>query len=112
MEMLAIPFVICKEKSLLFAQRSAKRRAELIALKWRGRSLIEVIRRIENVVSQEVICGAVQLVCSGLGDDDDLRAGTLSVFSAIGIAKHVEFADSLDASSCWLGPPGCMLFSA
>src|SRR5579864_8935532 len=49
----------------------------------------------------------MQLVCPGLGDDQDLRPGPLAVLSAIRISKQIEFphgihAKQLLAGATWL----------
>src|SRR5665213_3986471 len=46
----------------------------------------------------------MKLVRSGLRDDENLRAGTLAVFGAVGVAEHVEFANSVRAEQLLTGP--------
>ena len=70
MQVLAKAFVVGKEESLVLLERSAQGPSELVALKWRSRSLIEIIRSIQRIVAQEFIDRAVPLVASRLGDDD------------------------------------------
>jgi hypothetical protein len=48
----------------------------------------------------------MHLVRPGLGDDQNLRAGTLAVLRTIGIAKQVEFPHGVDAQQLLAGAAG------
>src|SRR5689334_16161248 len=90
MKVLPKAFVIHKEKRPIFGNGTAQRYAELIALKWRRRTHVEIIARIEIVVAEKFVRTAVEAIRTRLRDDAHLRAGTLSVFRAVGIAQHIE----------------------
>src|SRR5580700_3102157 len=96
-QVLAEAFVIGKHESFVVVQRAADGGAELVALeRWSG-AWIEEIGGVEGVVAEKFIRGAVPLVAAGLRDDNDLSAGVLAEFSAVGIALDAEFAHGLDA---------------
>ena len=48
----------------------------------------------------------MEVVGSGAGDDDDLRAGTLAVLGSIGVAEDVEFLDGFDTEQLLAGAAG------
>src|SRR5258708_30772766 len=95
MQMLAVTFVIRKNEGLILPQRPSQRDPELIALKRRSRSHIKIIRGIKSVVTQKLISGTMQLVGTGLRDNDHLGAGTLTKFGAVCVAQHIEFPHRL-----------------
>ena len=97
MQILAEALVVGEHEGFVRVERSANRRTELVALKGRGRALIEEISSVERVVAQEFIRAAVPLVTAGLGDDYHLRARVLAEFGAIGIALHIKFAHRINA---------------
>src|SRR5690349_10445665 len=46
------------------------------------------------------------LIAAGLRDDDDLAAGMLAEFGAVGITLHIEFAHGVDAQQRAAGASG------
>ena len=93
--------------------RAAQRAAELIPLKRRRRGpLVEVVRRVEGAVADELEGRPAPPVRARLRHDGDLAARLLAVFGAVGVAQDVELANASMPRSCPLAPPGVMLFSA
>ena len=97
MQVLPQSFIIAEKKCFVPLDRPSQCASKLVALEWRSRTLIEIIRRIEVVVSQKFVSTAVHLVRSRAGDDQHLGAGSLAVLRAVGVTQHIEFAHSIDA---------------
>ena len=97
MQVLNESLEVCEKEGLVFLDRPSDGAAELIALKRRRGSLVEIVGSIERVVAQELIDRAVQLIGARLGHDGYLRARPLAVFGAIGVAQYIELAHRLDA---------------
>ena len=104
--MLAIAFIISENESLVLLNRTAQRSSKIIALKLRDVALIEKIAGIEIAVADELVERAVQRIRASGGHDADLGTGTLSVFGAIGIGNHVEFANGVDTQKLAAGSTG------
>ncbi len=104
--MLAKTFVVGEEESLVGSERTACGSAELVALERRSGALVEEIGGIEGVVAEEFKDGAVPLIAAGLRDDDDLAAGMLAEFGAVGVALDVKFSHSVDAEQRPAGAAG------
>src|SRR5712692_11586455 len=104
--MLAEAFVVGEEEGVVGSQGTAGGGAELVALEGCSGALVEEVGGIEGVVAQEFERGAVPLIAAGLRDDDDLTAGMLAEFGAIGIALHVEFANGVHAEQHAAGAAG------
>src|SRR5579884_807263 len=94
-EFLAEPFIIPKEKGLVFLKRPAQCPAEFVALELWNRTLIEEVARIQSAVSQELIAGSMQLVGAGRGHNIHLRTRAFSIFGSIGVGDHVKFTDGI-----------------
>ena len=60
--MLAQALIVAEQERLVLPKGAAQRSSKLVSLEWRCRTLIEVIRRIERIVSQELIRASMQLV--------------------------------------------------
>ncbi len=95
-QMLAKPFVVGEEKCLVFLERSSESRPKLVPPKTGNGLAVEEIARIERVIAQEFIRRPVQLIGPVAGDDQDLGAGPLAEFGAIGISQQVEFLHGVD----------------
>src|SRR5579859_6072548 len=97
MQVLAKSLVISEYERFFFPNRSAKRSAKLIALKWRRTALVKKIRCIERAVAQKLEHSSVELVGARLRDNQDLAAGPFAEFRAVRIALHVELAHRVHA---------------
>ena len=93
MQILAKSLVVAEQECFVLLNWTAESGPELVALIGRSGALIEVIGSIERIVAYEFVHTSVQLVCSRLGDDRNLSTRPLSIFGAIGVAEHVEFAN-------------------
>ena len=91
-QMLPESFIIGEQKRLVLPHRSAQRPAKLVALKSGRGTRVEVIRRVQRIISQKFQNRSVQLVASRLRDNQNLRARPLAILRAVGIGQHVEFA--------------------
>src|SRR5258708_10127514 len=77
---LALPFVIKIEECLVLDDRTAQRSAELIVVEWRPPThIVEVIPRVQPVISKVIESGAMQSVRPALRDDIDRRASVSSI---------------------------------
>src|SRR5215813_10312386 len=56
---------------------------------------VEIVAGIESTVAKKFVCAAMELIRARSRDDIHLSAGTLTVFGAIGVFDHLEFADSV-----------------
>ncbi len=106
MQVLAESFVIAEHEGLVLLDRAAQRDAELVALKARNGIRVEEVAGVEVVVAQEFVERSVQLIGSGLGDDQNLAAGTLAVLGAVGIGEQVEFPHRVHAQQLLAGAAG------
>src|SRR5262245_18992019 len=97
MQMLPQALVIYKKESLVGVNGPSQRCSELVPLEGRCRSLVEVVRGVENIVTKELINAAVEFVCSGLRHNRHLPARSFTVLGAIRVAKHVEFSNCINA---------------
>ena len=61
-----------------------------------ARAVREEIRAVKLVVAQELVKRPVQLVRTGLGRDDDLRAGAIAVFGRHVVGDHLELRYGID----------------
>src|SRR5206468_10225025 len=77
----------------------ARGRAELIPGERRRPADVEEIRRIELVVAEELVHGAVETVRTGAGDGGHDAAGCAAVLGAEVLRQHAEFADALDPAN-------------
>ena len=94
---LALSFVRAKEESLVFDDRSAQRRAELVVAESALgiRIAVKKISRVHGVVAQEFESRTVKMIRPRLGDDVDHRAAVASVFGAE-LRLQVEFLDRVN----------------
>src|SRR5215470_8584716 len=92
--MVAEAFVETKEKSLVFADWPAERGAKLILLEGLCPSS-EKVRCVEDVVSEKLPQGAVDLISARAGNDVGGRAKTSAEFSVGIVCKDAEFGDSI-----------------
>ena len=102
-QVLAESFVVGEDEGLVLLHRAAQRAAELVARETRDGTAVEEIARIESIVAQELVKRSVELVGSGLGDNEHLRAGPLAELRAVGIAQHIEFAYRIHAQQLLAG---------
>ena len=91
---LARPLVAAEEEQLVAHHRSAGGDAELVALVYRlGRC--KVILRVERLVAEVLVGGAVVRVGARLGDHRHHRR-TLAIFGRERVAQHVHFLHRVD----------------
>src|SRR5260370_5746702 len=105
-EVLTIPFVVAEEEEAVASQRTAERRAVVVALKLGDPGLVEVVARVKVRVAKKLVCGAVKRVCSGRSDDRDLGSLAIAVACRIGICDDVELAHSIYAEKLTAGSAG------
>ena len=88
----AFPFVIHKEKSLVFLHRPAEGSAKLVLPQLVGqRSRLQHAPSICSVILKIFVQGAVQIVGAGLRHNVDNATGCSPVFRAKGVVDHAEF---------------------
>src|SRR5579875_2402613 len=97
MQVLRKALKVCESEGFVPSEGSAQRAAKLVTLEWRRRSLVKVVRRVENIVAQELVERAVHLICAALRDDEHLRARPFAVLGAVCVAEHVKLAHGIDA---------------
>ena len=61
-----------------------------------GAVLREVVAGVEGGVAEEFECGAVELRCAGLGDDEDLAAAGVAVFGVEVGSEDTEAVDGVE----------------
>ena len=105
-QVLAEAFVVGEEEGFVLLTGAAERRRRTDCAESRERSAVEEVAGIEGVIAQEFVDRAVQLIGSGLRDDENLCAGAFAIFGAVGIGEHVEFADCVDAEQLLAGAAG------
>src|ERR1700682_264615 len=87
MQILAVAFIVREHEGLVFLNWPAQRTPELVSLKRRSRTLVEIVRCVESIVAKILKDRAVPLVCSGLSDNGNLAARVLAVFGAVGVPQ-------------------------
>src|SRR5262249_16929757 len=94
----SLPLITQKEERLLPAERTADRAAELVLPERRygSRYGVEVILRIEDVVTHELERAAVEIVGARLTDNVDHRSGLASEFRGIRRFLDIDFLDGFD----------------
>src|SRR5262249_5872303 len=101
--LLAEAFVVSKNECLVLLYRSTRRAAELISSERRDAGIgrlnlpIKEVPRIQGAVAQKLVCGAVEVIGTGLRRDADLPAGAVAELGCINIGDDVEFPHRLDA---------------
>ena len=90
----AEPFVICEEKSLVFADRSTKRPAELVLLQGL-RLRREIVRGVKNIVAEEFPERSVESVSTGTSDDIGGRTQSVSELGIGIVSKNSELSDGI-----------------
>src|ERR1700674_4137492 len=65
MQILAVSFVVREHKGLVFLYWPAQRPPELVSLKGRSRTLVEIVRRVEDIIAKILKDRAMPLVCPG-----------------------------------------------
>lgn len=87
MEVLTEFFVIGEEEGFVLLDRRADGTTKLIAFEAGNGGSVEEVARVKGIVAEEFVDGAVELVGSGLSDDEHLCARTFAVFGAVRIGK-------------------------
>ncbi len=63
-EVLAVALVVGEEEELVLLDGAAERAAEVVALELGNLCLVEVVARVEGGVAEELVCGAVEVICA------------------------------------------------
>src|ERR1700693_1560311 len=94
---LTLPFVRAKKESLVFDDRSAQRRAELVVAESTLWVLITVkkVSRVHGVVAQKLKRRSVKMIRPRLGDDVDHRTAVAAILGAE-LGLQVEFLDRVN----------------
>src|SRR6201997_4274310 len=75
----SVLLVIPEEEDLAFYDRAAHRSAKLVLVPWPSPVPIEIIRRIERGIAEELKDVAMNLIRPGLGYDVDLPTGEIPI---------------------------------
>ncbi len=86
--------------------RAAGREAELVARERRRIADIEVVRRIELAVAEELEGGSAVIVAARFGRDADHAAHRAAIVGGEGVGDHAELADRVDAERAVGGGDG------
>ena len=63
-EVLAVALVVGEEEELVLADGAAEGGAEVVALELGDVGLVEVVAGVEGGVAEELVCGAVEVICA------------------------------------------------
>ncbi len=105
-EILAETLVVGEEEGVVGSEGAAGGSAELVALERWSRALVEEIGRVERAIANKFKDRAMPLIAAELRDDDNLAAGMLAEFGAIGVALHIKFAHGVHAEQHAAGAAG------
>src|SRR5437764_2642654 len=87
-----LPFIIQKEKRLVFADGAAQRPAKLVLAQDVESRLGQNGFCVGSIVLKVVVDGAMNIVSAGLGDDIHNAAQGASVFRSKAVVDHAKFA--------------------
>ena len=68
-QILSVTLVVTEEEKLVLLERATERAAVVVALEVGDAGLVEVVAGVEEGVAEELVGGAVDLVCAGGGYD-------------------------------------------
>src|SRR5579883_1184146 len=78
--------------------RAANRPSKVVIAQWWNRNVFSVVKvcvGIQNIVSEKFIHVPMKLVCSGIGDDIDLSAGTAAKLRVVVTALDGELSNRI-----------------
>ncbi len=92
----AASFVRTEEEGFVFPDRTAQRAPKLILFEGGFRGWAESkAMSVQNVIAEEFVSAAVEIVCTRLGDDVDDGAGVAAVLGVKGIGDDAKFFNAI-----------------